>query len=87
MSYQHSVIAVQSPGRSTLGVLGRVGPPVGCCEVKLVDVPESGYRSTDKPHPRGEIWVRGGQIMTGYYKQPRLTTETMSGEWLMTGMR
>ncbi|TPX47220.1 hypothetical protein SeLEV6574_g00968 [Synchytrium endobioticum] len=79
------VIAVQNPGRATLGQIGRVGPPVGCCEIKLVDVPEAGYRSTDKPHPRGEIWVRGGQIMTGYYKQPQLTSETMSGEWLMTG--
>ncbi|TPX31236.1 hypothetical protein SmJEL517_g05365 [Synchytrium microbalum] len=85
MTESTGVISVQQPGRSTYGVLQRVGPPAGHCEIKLVDVPDAGYRSTDKPHPRGEIWVRGGQIMTGYYKQPQQTAETMSGDWLMTG--
>ena len=38
---------------------GNVGLPIGCCELKLVDVAEMGYTCQDKPRPRGE--VRGGR--------------------------
>lgn len=47
---------------------GTVGPPQACNEVKLVDVPEMGYTSEDKPNPRGEVCVRGWNCFTTYYK-------------------
>lgn len=64
---------------------GSVGGPVPCCEIKLVDVPEANYLSTNEK-PQGEIWVRGSPVTKGYFKQDRLTNETITEDgWLRTG--
>lgn len=47
---------------------GTVGPPSPVNEVKLIDVPEMGYTSEDKPYPRGELCSRGANHFIGYYK-------------------
>lgn len=65
---------------------GTVGGPQPCAEVKLVDVPAMGYTAEDKPNPRGEICVRGGQCFKGYYKDEKNTREALDDEgWMHTG--
>jgi len=77
---------------------GHVGGPFPCCEIKLVDVPEMGYLSTDTLHDgvvpcagRGEIWVRGPGVIRGNYRDPEETAEagldgSLAGKrWLRSG--
>lgn len=37
------------------------------------------------PREVGQIYMRGPQIMKGYYKSPENTADTMEGDWLKTG--
>ncbi|XP_002163162.2 long-chain-fatty-acid--CoA ligase 4 isoform X1 [Hydra vulgaris] len=63
---------------------GRVGRPLTCCELKLVDWEEGGYLTSDKPHPRGEIVIRGQNVASGYFENPEATAEVFKmedGKW------
>lgn len=66
---------------------GSVGLPVPSVEIKLLDVPEAGYKSTNNP-PQGEVCIRGPAVTKGYYKRPDLNDDenifTKDG-WLRTG--
>jgi fatty acid CoA ligase FadD9 len=53
-------------------------PPV--VDYKLVDVPELGYFSTDRPHPRGELLVKTENLFPGYYKRPEVTAEVFDAD-------
>lgn len=64
-----------------------VGLPVPSIEVKLRDVVDAGYLSTNNP-PQGEVCIRGPSVVKGYYKRPDLNEDenifTKDG-WLRTG--
>lgn len=47
-----------------------VGLPLSCCEVKIMD---------------GEICVKGGNVMQGYYHNEAATSEVLKDGWLQTG--
>jgi fatty acid CoA ligase FadD9 len=49
-------------------------------DYKLVDVPELGYFTTDKPYPRGELLVKSENSTPGYYKRPEVTAEAFDDE-------
>ncbi len=49
-------------------------------EYKLRDVPELGYFTTDKPHPRGELCVKTKYGIKGYYKAPEATKNLFDEE-------
>ena len=52
-------------------------------EAKIID-PESG--ATLPPHQRGEIMIRGDNVMKGYYKAASITAKTLEPDgWLHTG--
>ena len=50
-----------------------------------MDVPDLGYLVTDKPFPRGEIWIRGDVVFQGYFKNEKETESKLEKGWLKTG--
>lgn len=60
---------------------GSIGMPVPSTDIMLVD--ENGNEVA--PGESGEMWVKGPQVMTGYYKRPEATDEIIHNGWLATG--
>jgi acyl-CoA synthetase (AMP-forming)/AMP-acid ligase II len=59
---------------------GSIGPPIPGTETKIVD-PETGQEAA-----RGELWIRGPQVMVGYLNNDEATAATIDSDgWLHTG--
>ncbi|MGE3727764.1 MAG: fatty acyl-AMP ligase [Candidatus Sericytochromatia bacterium] len=83
---QHRVIP-SAEGRVMVGL----GQTWGDTQICIVD-PESCQRL--EPHQVGEIWIQGGSVGQGYWRQPEVTASTFSaeiagepaaGKWLRSG--
>ena len=71
---------------------GTTGGVQNTTELKLIDLPEYGYFSTDVnpitgiPEPRGEICFRGDTVFKGYFKNPVETKKCLENDgWLHSG--
>jgi long-chain acyl-CoA synthetase len=60
-----------------------VGLPVHDTQQKIVDI-ETGQIELG-PGEEGELLVKGPQVMSGYWKAPETTAETLRDGWLHTG--
>ncbi|MDX6914718.1 long-chain-fatty-acid--CoA ligase FadD [Pectobacterium carotovorum] len=60
---------------------GSIGLPVSSTDVRIID--DDGNDAG--PGESGELWVRGPQVMLGYWQQPAATDEVLKDGWLATG--
>jgi acyl-CoA synthetase (AMP-forming)/AMP-acid ligase II len=75
--------ADHDPGGPRAGLLRSVGRALPWHEVRVVD-PVTEQES--EVNAVGEIWVRSGQNMPGYWRRPEETARTLTPEgWLRTG--
>jgi long-chain acyl-CoA synthetase len=63
--------------------IGSIGIPICDTDVKLVD-PNDGVTEV-KPGERGELLVRGPQVMQSYWNNPEETANQLKNGWLHTG--
>uniref|UniRef100_A0A8C0A0K0 Long-chain-fatty-acid--CoA ligase n=1 Tax=Anas zonorhyncha TaxID=75864 RepID=A0A8C0A0K0_9AVES len=62
---------------------GHVGPPLACNIIKLDDVEEMNYYSSNN---EGEVCIKGPNVFKGYLKDPEKTAEAIDKDgWLHTG--
>lgn len=60
---------------------GSIGLPVPSTDIRLVD--DNGHDVP--PGEPGELWVKGPQVMLGYWQRPEATDEVLKDGWLATG--
>ncbi|MDT0176733.1 long-chain-fatty-acid--CoA ligase FadD [Enterobacter sp. BRE11] len=60
---------------------GSIGLPVPSTDVRVVN--EQG--NDVEPGVPGELWIRGPQVMAGYWQRPDATEEVLKNGWLLSG--
>ena len=72
------IICANSAGHAIFGSSGRIVKPMDCkiCDEQGNEVPVG---------TKGEIVIRGENVMAGYWKNPKATADTVVDGWLHTG--
>lgn len=70
--------------------VGTTGSILQGAQVKLINWDEGNYQVDDKPNPRGEIVIGGGNVASEYFRLPDKTKENFSKDenglrWFRTG--
>eukprot|EP01124_Arcella_intermedia_P026268 TRINITY_DN4894_c0_g2_i1.p1 TRINITY_DN4894_c0_g2~~TRINITY_DN4894_c0_g2_i1.p1 ORF type:complete len:121 (-),score=29.88 TRINITY_DN4894_c0_g2_i1:129-491(-) len=68
----YSCIVDESYGTTEIGGIAVNGTLFFGSEAKLVDVPELGYLNSDRPLPRGELWIKSPNAASGYYSNYKI---------------
>jgi long-chain acyl-CoA synthetase len=72
------IISANAPAKHILGSSGKVVSPM---EIKILDAD-----GRELPYgEKGEIVIKGENVMAGYWKNPKATAETVVDGWLHTG--
>ncbi|MEM9835831.1 MAG: AMP-binding protein [Bacteroidota bacterium] len=79
---ESSPVASMNPLIEGKGRLGTIGLPVSSTDMRIWVEDENRAGGIGE---RGEIQIKGPQVMKGYYNRPDETAKTMMGEWLCTG--
>lgn len=68
-------------------VIGTVGPLYGNTQLRLIDINTGKiiYPGIDSIGKKGEIHIKGDQVMRGYYKNPEATSKVLKDGWMNTG--
>ncbi len=76
------VIAVRTPASLVIGSVGEIWPHT---ELRLVDIKSGEIIDPKKRGVKGEIHVKGPQVMKGYYNNPKATQAVLKDSWMNTG--
>ena len=68
LSAAFGVPVVDGYGCTECGGLLNNGEVRGDTTVRLLDRPDIGYTTTDRPYPRGEVVANSGTMISGYYR-------------------
>ena len=72
------IISANSPAKHIFGSSGKVVSPM---EIKILDAD-----GVEQPYgSKGEICIKGENVMAGYWKNPKSTADTIVDGWLHTG--
>ena len=72
------IISANSPAKHIFGSSGKIVSPM---EIKILDAD-----GVEQPYGvKGEICIKGENVMAGYWKNPKSTADTIVDGWLHTG--
>jgi long-chain acyl-CoA synthetase len=84
-----SSVTTMNSGDDYVHKPGSVGPPVPVCDVCVVPDGFAGQEPTDDlptgPDVTGELWIKGPNVVRGYFNKPEATAATFTRGWLHSG--
>lgn len=72
------ICCIRNPKKPVLGTIGRVMP---YCQGRVISLNGKACR----PGEKGVLYIKGENVMKGYYRQPELTAKFIKDGWFNTG--